>query len=84
MIARAVHAYAVTKQGWMEDLDSWIGRRMFGIFNRSGLFDSSVSVHNVVETEYREGTAGSDFSSNKGWLEEEKNDAQTMEEYQAF
>lgn len=84
LIARAVHAYAVTKQGWMEDLDSWIGRRMFGIFNRSGLFDSSVSVHNVVETEYREGTAGSDFSRHIGWLAEEQTGALTMEEYRAF
>ena len=51
LISKAIHAYAVTKQGWMDDLDSWIGRRMFGIFYCSGLFESSISVHSVVETE---------------------------------
>ena len=30
LISKAIHAYAVTKQPWMDDLDSWIGRREFG------------------------------------------------------
>ena len=32
LISKAIHAYAVTKQPWMDDLDSWIGRRMYGFF----------------------------------------------------
>ena len=45
---------------------------------------ASVSVHNVVETEYREGTAGFDFSRHISWLAEEQTGALTMEEYRTF
>lgn len=48
LISKAVHAYAVTKQPWMDDLDSWIGRRMYGFFNKTGLFESEVSICNIV------------------------------------
>ena len=57
---------------------------MFGIFNRSGLFESSVNVHNVVETEYKEGYFGYDFSHDVGWLSEENTGALTDNEYHAF
>ena len=33
LLSKVIHSYAVTKQPWMDDLDSWIGRRMYGIFN---------------------------------------------------
>ena len=52
----------------MDDLDSWIGRRMYGFFNKSKLFESSVSVHNVIETEHKEGTFGYDLSTDIAWL----------------
>ena len=84
IIGKAIHAYAVTKQGWMDDLDSWIGRRMFGIFNRSGLFKSSVTVHSVVETEYSDGFFGYDFSKHIGWLSQENTGALTAGEYNEF
>lgn len=84
LISKAIHAYAVTKQGWMDDLDSWIGRRQFGLFNKSGLFDGEASVHSVVETQYKEGFFGYDFSHHIGWLSEENTGALTAEEYAAF
>lgn len=84
LISRVVHAYATTKQPWMDDLDSWIGRRMYGIFNRSGLFDSSVSVHSIVETEYKEKTLGYDLSQDIAWLFEENTGAINKEEYDEF
>ena len=84
LITKAVHAYAVTKQGWMDDLDSWMGRRTFGVFEQSGYFESAVSVHSVIETEYREGAFGFDFSRHIGWLAEENTGALSAEEYKAF
>lgn len=84
LISKAVHAYAVTKQPWMDDIDSWIGRRMYGIFNKSKLFESSVYVHNVVETEYKEGTFGYDLSLDIGWLHKENTGALTKNEYDGF
>lgn len=84
LISKAIHAYAVTKQGWMDDLDSWIGRREFGLFNKSGLFDSEIHVHSVVETEYSDGYFGYDFSHHIGWLAKENTGALSTEEYNAF
>lgn len=84
LISKAIYAYAVTKQPWMDDLDSWIGRRMYGFFNKSNLFESSVSVHNVVETEYKEGFFGYDFSKHIAWLFEENTGAFSKEEYDEF
>lgn len=84
LITKAVHTYAVTKQPWMDDLDSWIGRRMYGIFNQSGLFESSVSVHNVIETEFTEGSFGYELSKDIAWLYEENTGALSEAEYNDF
>ncbi|MBR3818009.1 MAG: methyltransferase domain-containing protein [Clostridia bacterium] len=84
LISKAIHAYAVTKQPWMDDLDSWIGRRMYGFFNKCKLFESSVCVHNVVETEYKEGTFGYDLSLDIAWLYKENTGALTKREYDEF
>lgn len=84
LISKAIHAYAVTKQPWMDDIDSWIGRRMYGIFNKSKLFESFVCVYNVVETEYKEGTFGYDLSLDIAWLHKENTGALTKNEYDGF
>lgn len=84
LISKAIHAYAVTKQPWMDDIDSWIGRRMYGVFNKSKLFESSVSVQNVVETEYKEGTFGYELSRDIAWLFKENTGALSKEEYEGF
>ena len=73
LITKCIHSYAVTKQGWMDDLDGWMGRRVYGVFNNSGFFESSICVHSVVETEYKEGMFGYEFSQNIGWLVGETN-----------
>ncbi len=84
LISKAIHAYAVTKQPWMDDLDSWIGRRMYGFFNRSKFFESAVSVYNIVETEYAEGLFGYDLSLDIAWLYKEKTGALNEKEYNEF
>ena len=84
LITKAIHAYAVTKQPWMDDIDSWIGRRMFGFFNKSKLFENSVSVYNIVETEYTEGTFGYDLSMDIAWLYKENTGALNKDEYIEF
>ncbi len=71
LIAKAIHTYAVTKLPWMDDFDSWIGRRMYGFFNRSNLFESYVNIHNIVETEYAEGTFEYTLTQDIAWLHEE-------------
>lgn len=84
LITKAVHAYAITKQRWMDDLDSWIGRRMYGFFNKSNFFESSVSVYNVVETEYTAGAFGYDLSVDIAWLYKENTGTLNEKEYSEF
>jgi len=84
LITKAIHAYAVTKQWWMDDLDSWMGRRTYSVFNSSGYFESSVDMYSVVETEYKEGSMGYGFSKDIGWLVEENTGALTSAEYEEF
>lgn len=84
LITKAIHAYAVTKQPWMGDIDSWIGRRMYGFFNKCGLFESELSVYNVVETEYKQGSFGFYLSQDIAWLVNDNTGALTKEEYNAF
>lgn len=84
LITKAIHAYAITKQGWMDDLDSWMGRRTYSVFQNSGFFESSIFVHSVVETEYKEGKFGYEFSKHIGWLVEENTGALTQKEYDEF
>lgn len=84
LISKVIHAYAITKQPWMDDIDSWIGRRMYGIFNKSKLFESSVIVHNIVETKYAKGTFGYDLSQDIAWLYKESTGAIDKKEYEEF
>ena len=92
LITKAIHTYAVTKQGWMDDLDGWMGRRIHGVFNNTGYFESIISVFSVVETEYKPDKFGYEFSKNIGWLVGESTDwidgentgALTRKEYDEF
>ncbi len=92
LITKVIHAYAVTKQNWMDNIDSWMGRRTYSVFHNSGFFESSVFVHSVIETEYKEGRSGYEFSKNIGWLVGESSDwvagentgVLTKEEYDEF
>ena len=54
------------------------------MFQKSGFFESSIFVHSVVETEYKEGKFGYEFSKNIGWLVEENTGAITKKEYDEF
>lgn len=46
------------QSGWMDSCDGWIGRRLWGYFQSSGLFDGTVDCYSSIETEYREGMYG--------------------------
>jgi|GEM_PF-954085 len=59
LINKAVYGYANFLQaGWMDACDGWIGRRLWGHFNKTGLFSGAVSVHNSIETDFAEQTDG--------------------------
>ena len=59
LINKVVHGYANYLQaGWMDACDGWIGRRVWGYFNKTGLFDGDLSIYNSIETEYTESSRG--------------------------
>lgn len=76
LINKVIYQYANTLQaGWMDACDGWIGRRLWGYFHSSGLFDGSADCYCEVETDYREGTHGyryvrdmNDFTADGGFL----------------
>lgn len=61
LINSVLKKYSNWKQPWMDDLDSWMGRRLWGMFNSTGLFSGDVRIFNIVETEYNEESKGWDM-----------------------
>ena len=51
-IRRLVHAFADWKQPWMEHADGWMGRRLWGVFAPTGLFDGTVHARVLTNTTY--------------------------------
>lgn len=59
LINKAIYEYAnYLQSGWMDSCDSWIGRRLWGYFQSSGLFEGTIECYQSIETEYREGMYG--------------------------
>jgi SAM-dependent methyltransferase len=59
LINKVIHGYANFQQAsWMDACDGWIGRRIWGHFNKTGLFSGNVRIYNSIETEYHEQTGG--------------------------
>lgn len=59
LINKAIYEYANFLQaGWMDDCDGWIGRRVWGHFNKTGLFNGAVKVYNSIETDFTEAHGG--------------------------
>jgi SAM-dependent methyltransferase len=53
-VRRLVHAFADWRQGWMEHSDGWMGRRLWGVFAPTGLFDGAVHARVMINTTYAE------------------------------
>lgn len=51
-IRRLVHAFADWQQAWMEHSDGWMGRRLWGLFNSSGLFTGTIHARVLINTRY--------------------------------
>jgi SAM-dependent methyltransferase len=52
LVRRLVHAYADWQQAWMDHADGWMGRRLWGVFNATGLFDGGAQARVLTNTEY--------------------------------
>jgi len=54
LVRRLVHAFADWKQPWMDHADGWMGRRLWGVFNRTGLFEGTTQARVLTNTIYQE------------------------------
>lgn len=77
-----LNKYCNWKQPWMDDADSWIGRRLWGLFNSTGLFSGEVRIFNIIETNYSEGSNGWDMVKEIGYMVEAS--VITKDEYDRF
>lgn len=68
LVRKIVHAFGDWKQAWMADCDSWMGRRLWRVFNRSGLFEGKVHAHALVSTEFEPGCRGYEYIKDFGAL----------------
>jgi SAM-dependent methyltransferase len=51
---RIVRAWAEMKQAWMDNTDPWMGRRLWGYLEGSGLFQGEIQVRVMTNTEFAE------------------------------
>ncbi len=58
LMRRLMQAYADWRQDWMDHADPWAGRRLFGLFESSGLFHGTVHARTLVEVTFAPGFYG--------------------------
>ena len=51
---RVLRAWAEWEQSWMDHTDPWMGRRLWGFLEGSGLFEGEVQVRAMTNTEFAE------------------------------
>lgn len=52
LVRRLVHAFSDWQQPWMDHSDGWMGRRLWGTFNATGLFQGAAHAHVLRNTTY--------------------------------
>ena len=52
LMRQIIHAFSDWKQPWMKDCDPWMGRRLWGTFHRSGLFEGTMRSYVLTNTDY--------------------------------
>ena len=58
LFRHVIQTYNDWQQPWMNACDAWMGRRLNGLFQTSGLFSGAVIPYVHVETAYEEGQRG--------------------------
>lgn len=82
LVRKIVHTFGDWKQNWMTDCDSWMGRRLWRVFNRSGLFAGKVYPYVLTSTEFAPGYPG--YSNIQDFQALVKRDMISREEYDRF
>ena len=58
LVRRIVHAFSDWQQAWMAASDGWMGRRLWPVFQRSGLFTGRIETYTLTNTEFAPGWFG--------------------------
>jgi len=58
LIRKIIHAFGDWKQAWMDDSDSWMGRRLWKTFQQTGLFEGYVHTYILTNTVFEEPYSG--------------------------
>lgn len=82
LIRRIVEGSAESKLSWMTTNDGWMGRRLWGTFEATGLFEGRVDAYTHTSTRYEPGCHGWEWSRHfKGLI---KRGVVAHREYEAF
>jgi SAM-dependent methyltransferase len=82
LVRKIIHTFGDWKQPWMTDCDSWMGRRLWRVFNRSNLFTGQIHPYVLVNTEYAPGFTGHSFIKDFEYLVQQN--MITQEDYDRF
>jgi ubiquinone/menaquinone biosynthesis C-methylase UbiE len=52
LVRRVVHAFADWQQPWMENCDGWMGRRLWPVFQSTGLLEGTIKTRVLTNTLY--------------------------------
>lgn len=66
LVRKVVHTFADWKQKWMADADAWMGRRLWRVFQESGLFTGRVDAYVHTSTRFEPGHYGWERSQDFG------------------
>lgn len=58
LVRRMVQAFSEWQQAWMAASDGWMGRRLWPVFQRSGLFTGRIETYTLTNTEFAPGWFG--------------------------
>jgi len=58
LVKKIIDTYNNWQQKWMADIDPWIGRRLWGLFNSMGLWNGNIYTYVLVNTDFKEGLDG--------------------------
>lgn len=82
LIRKIVTAYVDNQQDWMGSVDSWMGRRLLGEFNKTKHFNGSIFTYVLTNSEFKKGNYG--YGMIKGFEDLIKDDLITKDEYDRF
>lgn len=82
LIRRIVKAYAEWKQPWLDNIDSWQGRRLWGIFDSCKLFSGEIKSYTIINTDFKKGNYS--YNMINSFKDLAKENLITKEEYKEF